>query len=82
MCLILIDFNESLFNTIELLLGDMNLKVKLAAAIAIFNMLKNFHKPLNCKYQQVIDRVNFLKYCIQFFFNRKMIWVWVDVFLG
>lgn len=45
-------FSEKLFETIEKLLNDTNSKVKLAAAIGIFVILKKFSRPFTQKYQQ------------------------------
>jgi len=44
-------YSASLFETIESLLNDMNQKVKLAAAIAIFIIVRNFKRPMLEKIQ-------------------------------
>ena len=50
-------FPEKLFDTIESLLEDTNDKVKLAAAIAMFSILRKFIRPLTQKYQESKDKV-------------------------
>lgn len=48
-------FSEKLFETIESLLNDSNFKVKLAAAICTFVILKKFARPFSQKYQLCKD---------------------------
>lgn len=55
-------FQEQLFDTIETLLYDSNSKVRLAAAIAIFTILKKFSRPLIEKYQLTKNKVSQIKY--------------------
>ncbi|RNA40141.1 HEAT repeat-containing 4 isoform X1 [Brachionus plicatilis] len=49
-------FSEKLFETIENLLNDSNFKVKLAAAIGIFVIMKKFARPYTQKYQLCKDK--------------------------
>jgi hypothetical protein len=51
-------FPEHLFSTITTLLDDINSKVKLAAAIAIFTILKKFIRPLMKNYQEGKDKAD------------------------
>lgn len=48
-------FSEKLFEKIESLLNDTNFKVKLAAAICIFVLLRKFSRPYSQKYQLCKD---------------------------
>lgn len=52
-------FPEKLFESIENLLKDTNDKVKLAASIAIFSIMRKFIRPYTQKYQLSKDKVCF-----------------------
>ena len=76
-------FPEKLFETIENLLRDTNDKVKLAAAIAMFSIMRKFIRPLTQKHQLSKDKVNlrrtfsienFFK-AFDFFFNSGRVFV-------
>jgi len=57
-------FPEKLFETIENLLKDTNDKVKLAAAIAIFSIMRKFIRPYTLKYQTSKDKVQYIDFVV------------------